>query len=327
MAPIGPTVCIALAIAGLLSNPTPAEYPCYRASAPPLIDGDVAGDPAWQSLPAAMGFSVLGGGYAVAKQASAWACWDDEAIYVAMTCEEPDVRLLSQKVRDGGPFWEEDGVEIFVQPGGAGQVYQFGVTAFGAKGCWEGHPDITQAQAAATRGQASYSIEVRIPFAVLGETPRAGDSWRGSFCRNIHTYESGGDKFTSWPPLNTRFLEPENYAIIHFLGPAPEEAELAPATNALNAAYRAHLISCLDALAREAREYLPALGEASRDHEFGPRARELRREWWRLGRVRRGAPRLGTADLRSAVASAQGLVDASYHVKYAYLIAKLLREP
>lgn len=302
------------------------EYPCYHASVAPEIDGEVASDPAWRNIPAVTGFFVLGDGYSTSKQTIAQACWDDEAFYVAMICEEPDVPNLRLTVQDGGNFWEDDGVEIFLQPGENQQVFQFGVTARGAKGGFEGFPDIGKLQAGARMGNGWYSIELRVPHEVLRAKPRLGERWLGNFCRNIFTTTSGGDKFTSWAPLKSRFLEPENFAVLELCGPAPSPQEADKISARLNENYRTTLVRAFTASAEKAAEYLPALDEAAKDPTFGPQAGELRRQWWRLERLARRAGEASVWELRRAVTSAETLVRESHKLKYDYLIAKLLED-
>lgn len=323
-----PTCQVLLLVVAALGHAHAArpEYPSYRPLVPPVVDGEVADDPAWKNIPAVTGFYVLGGGYAIAKQTTAQACWDDEAFYVAMTCEEPDVPNLHLTVTDGGRFWEDDGVEIFVQPGEGKQVFQFGVTARGAKGGHEGFPDISKLQAGARMGDGWYSIELRVPHEVLQARPKVGDRWLGNFCRNIFTTASGGDKFTSWAPLKTRFLEPENFAVLQLCGPAPSPDEALKISARLNENYRATLVAALTAALQKANEYLPMLDEAADHPAFGPQARELRRGWWRLERLVRRAGQVSLSELRRAVTSSETLLHESHKLKYDYLIAKLLEE-
>lgn len=303
---------------------TRPTYPCYRPLVPPTIDGEVMGDAAWENIPGATGFHVLGNGYAAAKQTTAKACWDDQAFYVAMVCEEPDVPNLRLTVIDGGNFWEDDGVEIFLQPGEGRQVYQFGVTARGAKGGAEGHPDIAKMQAAAKMGEGMYSIELRVPHEILGAKPRVGDRWFGNFCRNIFTTKSGGDKFTSWAPLQSRFLEPENFAVFELRGPAPDLEQVQLITANLNKDYCATLVAAVQRAAQLSKNYLPVLAEAAKDPAFGEQARELRGRWWRIERIARRAAEASVWELRQAAAAAEATVEQSDRLKWEYLIKKLL---
>src|SRR5512138_216259 len=83
----------------------PPIYPCYHPTAAPVVDGDIAGDPAWQTIPSVTGFSVLGNGYTYAKQTAAQMCWTEEGFYLGVTCEEPDAKLLKPAAFDGGDTW------------------------------------------------------------------------------------------------------------------------------------------------------------------------------------------------------------------------------
>ncbi len=312
-----------LALLVLPANAVGLVYPCYHPGVTPTLDGDVRDDPAWSNIPAATGFSVLGGDFTVAKQTSFQICWDDEALYVAVICEEPDVTDMKLRIRDGGDVWLDDGIEVFVQPTGRGQTYQFGVTAGAARGCGEGSPDILKYQAARGVGDDFYTLEIRIPHELVGATPGVGDLWRGNVCRNIFTTTSGGDKFTSWAPLQRRFLEPEHFADIELRGPAPDARAVAAIDEALNLRYRAHLLEMLQGVAAQGDDYLPALGEAVGDAKFGREATRLRNQWRSLQRLAQDTDAVPVAEVREMLKGADALAQASYELKYAYLIAQL----
>lgn len=317
---------LGLLIAAVPLQAAPPTYPCYQPAVAPAPDGDIAGDPAWRNIPPVTGFSVLGGTFTVAKQTTVQACWDREALYVAMTCEEPDAAQLKPTVADGGAAWLDDGIEIFVEPASGAPVHQFVITAAGARGSGEVFPDIAKVRVGTAIDRDAYSVEARIPLSILGAAPTAGDRWRANFCRNIQTTQSGGDKFTSWAPVKQRFLEPESFAGLLFCGPAPDAATALAAANDLNRAYRSNLVTRLQAAAGEEREYADALKEAGRDAEFGRRARALRRRWREIESALRDADGVPIADLRRTVAGADSLVEDSYDLKYAYLTALLLRK-
>jgi hypothetical protein len=316
-------------LAGLLpalcgAGGLPPTYPCYRAATAPTLDGVIAGDPAWVAAPVATGFSKLGASYTAAKQTFVQACWDAEALYVGIVCEEPDIALIKPTVRDGGDTWLDDGVEVFLQPAPDATVVQFVVTAAGAKGGYEGAPDFLKYEAAAHHGPDFYSLELRLPFDLIGPAPGVGDSWRGNFCRNTFATRSGGDKFTCWAPLESRFLEPGNFATLGFLGPAPTPAQVAEQTEALNRPYRTELIRRLGTTAAVAPEYAPTLREAAGDARFGEQARGLLARWERLAGALTEAGRTPVIDLRHVLQDAQDLAQDSYDTKYAYLIAHVL---
>jgi hypothetical protein len=316
-------------LAGHAADVTGTRYPCFQAPSEPTIDGKVVGDPAWQAIPAVTGFRLLGGGYTHVKQSTARMCWTAAAVFIAVECEEPDAAKLKPTAKDGGWTWSEDSVEIFLQPENGGQVYQIGVTAGGAMGSGEGSPEIGKCTAAATLQAATYTLEIRIPFTVLRTPPApAGTTWRGTFCRNIQTVTpSGGDKFTCWSPLQSRFLEPGNFAVITFAErPSnPEEGNRLSAE--LNQGYRAELASLLQGAARRATDFREALQGAVSHPRLGRKAQELLSAWQRIEALSSQAATAPLPDLRQALLTAQGLQAASYETKYTALLEKLLAEP
>jgi len=302
-------------------------YPCHRLSAPPIVDGEVRNDPAWMSLPVVTGFSVLGSSFTLAKQTEVQACWDADALYLGFVCEEPDVDMMKFSIADGGDAWLDDGVEIFLQPGGAGhQVYQLIVTARGKRSGFEGAPDFTKLQAAALKGDGCYSLETRIPHSLMETSPAVGMRWRGNFCRNIFTMKSGGDRFTSWAPLKTRFLEPDNFGELAFMGAPPARESLQKLNDRLNGPYRRSLIAKVVSAARKAPEYEAALKEAAQDAEYGKAAMDLADRWQRVERAAGEAGKTEITELRTAAVDAGSLENASCRFKYTYLIYRLLEE-
>ena len=317
---------LALACLPLIAEEPPA-YPCHRVAVAPVIEGKVLDDPAWLGVPGVTGFRKLGAGYTVAKQTTAFACWDDEALTLAMVCEEPDAARLKPQIRDGGQTWTEDSVEIFVQPGAKGQTFQIGVTCGGAKGAGEGKPDIAACQAAATVGADRYELELRIPYAAIGaKPPDASSVWAIAFCRNIWTTESGGDKFTSWPSLQARFLEPEHFARLVFSDRTLAPAEARKLALDSSADYRRELAAAAKAAAERADEYLAELAAAAQDARFAKQAGELADQWRALRGVAARAEQAPPEELRASVRRLDALVDASYTLKYTYLMERLFDE-
>jgi hypothetical protein len=312
---------VLLALAG---HSAPPQYPVHRSPCPVTVDGDIAGDPAWAAIPCMQGFSVLGGGYSFSKQTVAQLCHDDEALYLAVTCEEPDAAELKPRIRDGGDTWAEDSLELFLQPPGSIQVYQLGITAAGARGSFEGGADPSGFQAAARIGEGQYTVEARIPFGLLKAAPTG--TWRGNVCRNIFTTRSGGDKFTSWAPLQRQFLEPANFAYLTLMTTTLTPAEAAQATAKLSAPYRDSLARLIAEAAATGAQYVDTLKEAAGDATFGKRARELLGQWQAIDTMRREAQAAPVPDMRRALMSLQSLNAESYQVKYEYLISKLFAD-
>lgn len=307
------------------ASATVTRYPVHRVPVPPVIDGEVAQDPAWAVVPEATGFHVLGGGYTSAKQSTVRVCWDEEALYVGFIAEEPDAALLKPTTRDGGAPWSEDSIEVFLQPRPpSGQTYQLGVTAGGGQGAGEGHPDITQTTAAARLGESSYSIELRVPWAVVGARPRAGDRWRGTVCRNIFTTRSGGDKFTSLSPLQRQFLEPANFADLVFSDQVLDAAGAARITRELNASYHGTLQQQVRELAATRSEYEETLRSAVGDPTYGQEASALLQRWEALSALAARLAEASSIELRQGLAASRDLGRQSHELKYRVLLQQLL---
>ncbi|NOZ20590.1 MAG: hypothetical protein GXP25_05810 [Planctomycetes bacterium] len=301
-----------------------SSYDVYRMPAAPKIDGEVRGDPAWKTIPAVSGFHALGGGYTVAKQSTAQAGWTDDALYLAMVCEEPDIALIKDQLKDGDPLWKDNGVEIFIQLPGKPGVLQCCVNTIGAHAMGEGELDIAKWQAAAKKGKDCWSLEVKIPFAALEVTPAAGAAWRGAFCRNIWEYTSGGDKFTTWPELKSRFREPESFAVWTFRDKSLSAEEAGRFTAKINAAYRRHLARQVKELAKAGAKYQGPIAKAAAAQQFKAEAQKLQDAWTRIATLAQDAKNAPLPEIRRFIAQAKDLKQRSYEIKYRYLIEKLL---
>lgn len=301
-------------------------YPCPRLVAAPVVDGKVEGDSAWETAPVVTGFAVLGGSYAATKQTLARLAWDEQALYVAVECEEPDAALLKPRVQDGGSTWREDSIELFFRPTSGGPTYQLGVTAGGAKGSGAGNPDIRGVRAAALIAEDAYSVEVALPWTVLHTTPQAGSVLSFNICRNIFTTRSGGDKFTSWAPLKQQFNEPASFARLLLQAEPGSPAQARVSGEQLNAPYRADLLARLRHLAADYPLYRDTLPRAAGHVKFGKPAAQLQKDWEIILRLSRAGDRAGTLPLREALLKTQVLVLSSYELKFRFLIAELLEK-
>jgi hypothetical protein len=158
--------------------------------------------------------------------------------------------------------------------------------------------------------------------------PKAATTWRGTVCRNIQTQTpSGGDKFTCWSPLQSRFLEPENYAAIEFHDRVLSPEQAAAETEALNRPYRETLTGQLATLAGRAGEYREALKGAVADPRLGAKAQELLAAWQRIEQMNQQADRAPLPEVRRALLAANALLTASHQTKYTALLEKLFAEP
>jgi len=329
-----PYRALAIALASCVSMATAAapgerpRCPVYRLVAAPEVDGDVRGDAAWRAIPGATGFCKLGAGYTVAKQSTLRIGWTDKALYVAMDCEEPDAALIADKRADGDRLWLDNGVEMFIEAPGNQTALQLIVNSAGARVVGPGWNAVgsNDWRAAAVKGQDFWSMEAEVPFACLRATPSAGAEWRGAVCRNIWEYTSGGDKFTTWPPLQNCFREPESFAVFEFRGESLSPEQAARIGAKLNLPYRRHLFAQVEELARTGKEYEAPIARAAGEAIFEDEARELNRVWTRIAALARDSASAPLTELRKLIAMADDLTRRSYELKYRFLIEQLLAE-
>lgn len=214
------------------------RYPVYPLERAPDLDGTVDGDPAWAGLPQGVGFHVLGGRSAAPDETSFRMAFTDKALYVAFVCKEPDVTNVAAISKDGGSaIWREDGVEAFILPRGAAEIFQVVVNAAGARINYRldaGDPEMVGAaplaasRAAAFKGDDFYSIEIEIPFEALGRTPGDGDVWTGNLCRNVNLGPDHTNENFSWAHTISRYCEPGRFAqfVFHRERPATGEKDV-----------------------------------------------------------------------------------------------------
>lgn len=203
-----------------------------RATAPPAIDGDLS-DPAWQTAQRVEGFLILGGDGADAPaQTSVALLSDDEALYLAFTCLEPNIAGLRRAaVADGDGVWADDCVEVFLdtEHDQTGYVH-LGVSAGGGKTAerragrqlyvnWYSSVTVALPEpkwVAATKvGTDRWTAEIRFPFDQVGGTPGPGKTWGAQLCR---TRQAGGhEEDSTWTYVDgNKYARPELFGSLVF---------------------------------------------------------------------------------------------------------------
>lgn len=219
-----------------MSLPT---YRCRRAADPLTIDGRLD-EPAWDVAEAALLQRNEDGGPAPLAT-TVRLLWDDVYLYVGFTCEDPDI-WGTLYARDS-QLWEEEVVEVFLDPNHNGQLYfefelsprnvQLDLLAVKRPGrplqtliawdcpgwqtavCVDGTLDN---RADRDRG---WSAEMAIPLAELRtapHTPRPGDIWRMGLYR-IERPQNAPGLLLAWSPtLAATFHVPERFGYLAFEG-------------------------------------------------------------------------------------------------------------
>ena len=150
-------------------------------------------------------------------------CHDADGLYLAVRCPLPAGATLSvpNRGRDHPYAWQNDGVEVFIDPTGKGDRYAHliisalgdryesaqdfmpGAAQFGDMG-W--NPDV---EVGAARSESEYVLEVRLPFDRFLPAPEAGDTWGFNLCRASPVVQT-------WSPTYGHFHCPERFGRILF---------------------------------------------------------------------------------------------------------------
>ena len=196
-----------------------------RADAPPEIDGKLT-DTCWETANSIGDFKQYGRTKLANLQTVGYVVFDDTNLYIGVRCNEPDpAHIGADVVERDGSVWDNDSVEIMIDPGASEQTYfQYIVNAAGSvfdairtgggggeQGSWNG--EIT---AVGHIGGDYWSLEMRIPFYSLDLSADVGPKWGFNICRNKKTpnemssIAAGGaynsaDKFVALTGLNTDF--------------------------------------------------------------------------------------------------------------------------
>ncbi|MCK4245073.1 MAG: hypothetical protein KAX20_05555, partial [Candidatus Omnitrophica bacterium] len=222
---IGLIICSLFSLFSFFSLSQAEEkcYPCYHISSPVTLDGKLQ-EVAWQSLPEATGFyNLYTKDYVPYKQTFFKMGWDEKNIYLGIRCEEPDVKEIKATRKDGEvEICMEDSIEVFLFPKKVNIYFQFMVNTIGSR--WNGigvpgNPEIPLGnwQAKTYQGKDYYSVEIKIPFEILGRFPENNEKWTGNLCRNIYIVNSGGNRHTTWALLKkTGFHDYQNFAALQF---------------------------------------------------------------------------------------------------------------
>ena len=211
---------------------------------PPRLDGSL-GDPVWSFANTTRVFVETHQGGVAPIQASAKLLWDKRYLYVGV--EVNDGLLRASHTERDDHLWEQDCVELMVDPDGDGknyfevQVSPRGVvfdTRYDSRRVPQpfGHTDWDSKVrvGVSPRGKiddkeadAGYTVEIAMPwqaFSLDGKPvppPAIGDEWRA----NLYVMDLMADRqqAAAWSPLGTGdFHVPRRFGILAFEGP-PEE--------------------------------------------------------------------------------------------------------
>jgi hypothetical protein len=164
------------------------------------------------------------------EQGTAVSCaWTADDLRVSFRCIDPHPHATITQ-RDG-PLWEEEVVEVFLDPVGDGESYfEIEVNPLNtvldlvlrrSRSGWKKDFawDCEGFRSVVAMTADGWNAEMAIPFtAVVGEPPVAGSEWRVNFCR-IDRPPGCPRELTAWSPtLSGTFHMPQRFGRLRFVG-------------------------------------------------------------------------------------------------------------
>jgi hypothetical protein len=199
-------------------------YAGPRADGPITLDGALD-EPAWQSAPLASGFTLFGSGNEPAAQTSFRLVYDDEALYLGVTGDEPAMDRVAPTSlpRDEHGVFGQECIEFFIDPKHShSQYHQIAANLAGSvydseyeNVSWNGTTRVV-----GQRGEKSWTMEWRIPWADFGIQPQPGLLLGFNVCRD--RYVGPDREWTNWSQTIGGFHDPFRFAHL-VLSPTVEQ--------------------------------------------------------------------------------------------------------
>ncbi|MEI6424802.1 MAG: sugar-binding protein, partial [Lentisphaerota bacterium] len=276
-------------------------YPCYMLPGEPVVDG-VIDEKEWDGIPEAHGFYRLGSDQlAIEKQTAFKAAWTRDALFLAVRCEESCTDEIVAKFKDGGNLWEEDSIEFYFVPPSCKRFLQFVANARGSRwpqlGADSHNPGATWA-AVAKIDKNGWSLEVKIPFALLAATPGDGEQWKVNVARNM-LKQPATERITCWSPLSEIALnDVPNFNGFVFYGKSVTRAEALKVEGTL--ACNNYWSGNIRSIPAQADKYNDGINAALRKDSMKNDAAVLRESWSALVKTA-GKQNLTEMECRRAV--------------------------
>jgi hypothetical protein len=146
-------------------------------------------------------------------------------LYVGLKLAEPNVGKLKRSVKQhDGPAWEDDSVELFLQPRADREYYQLVISAGGAVFDRRGHGEAadwdSKAKTAVAVDKDGWSLEAAIPMAALGADDKTPGRWRVNVYRNRQAGPKAENQAWS-PTLRGDYDVPERFGHLLFTAEPP----------------------------------------------------------------------------------------------------------
>ncbi|HUT34719.1 MAG TPA: sugar-binding protein [Planctomycetota bacterium] len=219
---------IALVLMTAVGGAAGAERICPRAASGVVLDGKLD-DAAWAKALVLADFTRPASDERPGKAIEARLCFDDQALYLAFACDEPNPeRIRAKATVENEDVWQDDCVEVWIRTTDSSLEFdQFIANTLGTRQSLrrrqsrEAAPWKPQWQVKVARAEKRWVAELRIPFADLGlAAPAPGDMLQVKLGREDYTGREAA--LSAWPP-GSPYAGTEGFAPVYL-----ERANLLP---------------------------------------------------------------------------------------------------
>ncbi len=191
----------------------------------PAIDGKIEPE-VWGDKPLMTGFfdEETGKPVPAKVQTQIWMLHDNDKLYIAAKMLEPEMAELQATAEEhDGNVWNDDDLEIFLDPGkkkDPSDYFQIAVNALGTSSDQRGAPDVSGDTAwdckdcviKTSKGKDYWTVELAIPLKSLGVTkPAAGQRWGVNFARDR---KAGAGENSSWVNMGPEWHQPDQFGTV-----------------------------------------------------------------------------------------------------------------
>lgn len=179
----------------------------------PVCDGDLS-DPVWQKAAKLGDFTMMDGRNKPSQQTRVSVCTDGKTLYFGVECLEENIANITARIaEDGGPVWNDDDIEIFIDPTlQRSSFLQICINSLG-KVFWS-HPTDKTWRPAVERGARvdkpgkRWFVELGIPMSSLGLTSNVFGLNVARERRPLESLE-----LSSWSPTGQGFGVPSRFGV------------------------------------------------------------------------------------------------------------------
>jgi len=187
------------------------------ATTKPRIDG-ILDEPCWQTAELSSPMVAIGG---AAVKVPTWGkfCWDEKYLYVAIICNEPLMSDLQGRLQRKDLAQFEESIEVFINPSHDHSAYkQFRIGFMGETDTHvQNDIDLTltsQWHGAVHHAADAWTVEMAIPFEVIGMRPASNCLWGLNFNRQRSIQKT--DMWTCWSDTKGGFHSPVRFGHLIF---------------------------------------------------------------------------------------------------------------